>query len=248
MIGRRAVERYARDGYLLVPGALSGPEVARYRQAVVRRMAAWSATGDPYERVLHQVLGAERDDPELASLTRHPRLAAMARELSGMDALRVYVDQVICKPPGGSATIPHQDAPFLAFDDDRSLNCWIALDEVTVENGALSYYRGSRRHGRLPLIHLDSTDDLLVRVPELRELPLDTLVMRPGDVVFHNCLTVHRATANGTDRPRLAYSIQYMSAQATFNGNGNELLDPYAPTLGQPLDFDCFPALDGATP
>jgi ectoine hydroxylase-related dioxygenase (phytanoyl-CoA dioxygenase family) len=246
MIGPDAVERYARNGFLHIPEALSTTETDRFRAAVIRRLSAWSTVGDPYERVLHQLHRPWQDDPDLAALTVHPRLAAMARALSGMDQLRVYMDQVISKPPGGAATIPHQDAPFLPFDDERSLNCWIALDDVTVANGALSYYRGSQALGRLPLIHLDSTDDLLAERPELGGLPLDTLTMRPGDAVFHNCLTVHEATANRTDRPRLAYSIQYMSAQATYNGNPNEQLDPYAPTPGQPLDFTCFAVPEGA--
>jgi phytanoyl-CoA hydroxylase len=246
VIGRGAVERYARDGYLLVPGALTGHEVARFGAAANRLMGDWSATGDSYERILHQSLLPWQQDPDLADLTVHPRLAGIARELSGMPELRVYMDQVICKPPGGAATIPHQDAPFLAFDDARSLNCWIALDEVTVANGALSYYRGSGRFDQLLLIHLDSTDNLLEHVPELGDLLVDTLEMRPGDAVFHNCLTVHEAAANQTGRPRLAYSIQYMSAQAIFNGNLNEQLEPYAPRVGQPLDFDCFAVPQGA--
>jgi hypothetical protein len=247
MISDEQVERYARDGYLVWRAALSATEVIGYRAAAEELMARWEATGDPYERVLHQRHLPWREDATVARLTTHPKLADASCRLTGMPGTRVFLDQVICKPPGGTATIAHQDAPFLAFDDERSVNCWIALDDVTVANGALAYYRGSHRLGRLPLIHLDSDDDLVTRVPALAGLPVDVVEMVAGDVVFHNCHTVHQAAPNTASRPRIAFSIQYMPSDARYNGYEHDHLTPYRPAVGQVLDFPCFavPASSG---
>lgn len=234
------VERYRRDGYLLIRGALTPDETELYHDAVRQLLAAWTPTGDSYEEVLYQLHLPWQQSADLAALTTHPRLADAARTLSGMPDVAVFLDQVICKPPGGAATNSHQDAPFLSFDDDRSLNLWIAFSDVTAANGALGYYRGSHGLGRLAQIHLDEADDLVDKVPALAGLPVDMLKMAPGDAVFHNCLTVHRATANTAGRPRLAYSIQYMSADARYNGYAHEHVDPYAPRVGDRLDFPCF--------
>ena len=234
------VSAYRRDGYLLVRGALAPEETREFQEALDAWTKRWTPTGDSYEAVLHQEHLVWRNDAVLSGLSRHAGLAALARRLSGLTTVRVYLDQVLVKPVGGAPTIPHQDAPFLAFDDDRSLNCWVALDEVGPGNGALGYYQGSHALGRLPLAHLDEPDVLEVLVPELARYPVRVIPMSPGDVVFHNCLTVHRGFPNTTGRPRRAFAIQYMSPDAVYNGAENETLEPYAPVPGQVLDFPCF--------
>lgn len=234
------VNAYRNDGFLVVPGALTPEETRDFQQAVDAWSKRWTPTGDSYEAVLYQEHHVWRDDPVLAGLARHAGLAAFARRLSGLETVRVYLDQILVKPAGGAPTIPHQDAPFLSFDDHRSLNCWVALDEVRPENGALAYYQGSHALGRLPRAYLDEDDVLETVVPELARHPVHVVPMRPGDVVFHNCLTVHRGFANTTDQARRAFSIQYMSADAVYNGFENETLEPYRPVPGAALDFSCF--------
>jgi hypothetical protein len=238
------VSDYRRDGYLLVRGALTLDETRRFQQGLDEWSRRWTPTGDGYEAVLYQDAFVWRQGGALSQLTRHAKVAALARMLSGLDSILVWLDQVIVKPAGGAPTIPHQDAPFLPFDDHRSLNCWIALDEVRPQNGALTYYQGSHKLGLLPRAELDEADLLETLVPALTQLPVQDLSMRPGDAVFHNCLTVHRGFANVTNRPRRAFSIQYMSTGTVYNGHENELLEPYAPVPGQPLDFPCFAVPD----
>jgi phytanoyl-CoA hydroxylase len=238
------VSDYRRDGYLFVRGVLTPDETRWFQQGLDEWSRRWTPTGDGYEAVLHQDHLVWRRGGALSQLTRHAKLATLARLLSGLDSVRVFLDQVIVKPAGGAPTIPHQDAPFLPFDDHRSLNCWIALDEVGKENGALTYYQGSHKLGLLPRAYLDEADLLETLVPALTQLPIQDVPMRPGDVVFHNCLTVHRGFANVTSRPRRAFSIQYMSTDAVYNGHENELIEPYEPVPGQPLDFPCFAVPD----
>jgi ectoine hydroxylase-related dioxygenase (phytanoyl-CoA dioxygenase family) len=240
------VDDYRRDGYLVVRGALAADQTRLFQRGLDEWSRRWKPTGDSYETVLHQDHLAWRQGGILAELTRHAGLAALARTLSGLEHVRVFLDQVVVKPAGGAPTIAHQDAPFLSFDDQRSLNCWIALDEIGTENGALAYYRGSHELGRLPRAHLDEADVLGSLVPSLDRLPVQIIPMRPGDVVFHNCLTVHKGFANATDRPRRAFSIQYMSTETVYNGYESEFLRPYRPVLGQALDFPCFAVPDPA--
>lgn len=240
MITPADVRRYQDDGYFLLRGALAARELDAFRAAVVRLLAGWRATGDGYEQVLHQMHQPWQQDEQIADVVTDGRLADAAARLSGMAEVAVFLDQIVAKPPGGAATIAHQDAPFLSFTDDRSLNCWIALDEVTTANGALGYFRGSHRLGLLPRVDLDDAADLSARVPALADLPLDVLRMHAGDAVFHNCHTVHQATANTTGETRRAFSIQYMPRTATYNGYVHEFLSAYYPVVGQPLDQPCF--------
>jgi ectoine hydroxylase-related dioxygenase (phytanoyl-CoA dioxygenase family) len=132
--------------------------------------------------------------------------------------VRVFLDQVICKYPGDDATRPHQDAPFLAYDDRRSVNAWIALGPVTPAHGALSYYLGSHRLGLLREVDLGLEDDLLGDSPALLDHDLVEAAAAPGDVVLHHCLAVHEAGANVSGEDRIAFSVQYMPESARYNG------------------------------
>ena len=53
---------------------------------------------------------------------------------------------VICKQPEiGGRVPPHQDSTFLYTDPPSAVGFWIALEDATVENGCLSFLKGSHR-------------------------------------------------------------------------------------------------------
>jgi ectoine hydroxylase-related dioxygenase (phytanoyl-CoA dioxygenase family) len=176
-------------------------------------------------------------------------IARAAAALVGVDRVRLFLDQILYKQPGARPTRPHADAPYLAFDDSRSVNCWIAIDAAGPSNGAMQYYAGSHVIGRTRLVHLDrEDDDLVADEPRLAACPLETVVCQPGDAVFHSSGIVHRAFANLADTPRRAFSIQYMPDGATYNGWSHPFLAPYRPRAGDVLDYDCLPLVHPASP
>lgn len=53
---------------------------------------------------------------------------------------------IICKQPEiGGAVPPHQDSTFLYTNPPSAVGFWYALEDATVENGCLSFLRGSHR-------------------------------------------------------------------------------------------------------
>ncbi len=53
---------------------------------------------------------------------------------------------IICKQPEiGAAVPPHQDSVFLYTDPPSAVGFWYALEDATVENGCLSFLKGSHR-------------------------------------------------------------------------------------------------------
>ena len=52
------------------------------------------------------------------------------------------------KPPGaGQPTPPHQDGYYFMLEPNEAVTMWLALDEVTEENGCVRYCRGSHQRG-----------------------------------------------------------------------------------------------------
>jgi ectoine hydroxylase-related dioxygenase (phytanoyl-CoA dioxygenase family) len=225
-------DTYVRNGFVVVRNAIEHGVVNAARDAVDRLLAAtaseWNGDRRGYRAALLQFHQARLLDPSLDALARDEDLAALARDVTGAPVLRLFLDQIVCKLPGAAPTIAHQDAPFLAYDDRRSANCWIALDDTEERNGALEYYVGSHNLGLLGLVHLDRDDDLSDRVPALRSLRTERVELCAGDAVFHHAV-------------RRALSIQYMPADAVFNGWWHDFLRPYEPAIGHQLTFDCCP-------
>ena len=75
--------------------------------------------------------------------------AGIAQSLGFRDP-RVLQSMVICKQPEiGGRVPPHQDSSFLYTNPPSAVGFWIALEDATIENGCLSFAKGS--HRRVPV-------------------------------------------------------------------------------------------------
>lgn len=212
------IEQYRRDGFLRVPGVLTPDEVIRYRAAAERALGEREAR-NPDRRTFTQIVNVWRDDPEMAELTLHPGLAALATELAGVP-LRLWHDHMLVKQPhNGAATEFHQDAPYWPHAGSRHwLSAWVALVDVPVERGCMSFLPGQHHRDDLRATDLTDAHDLMSVAPDLVYAPRVTLPLRAGDATFHHGLTPHTANANATDQARLAHVVIYMDADTRYDG------------------------------
>jgi phytanoyl-CoA hydroxylase len=74
-----------------------------------------------------------------------PRIPAIAKDLGFTDP-RLLQSMIICKQPEiGGAVPPHQDSTFLYTDPPSAVGFWIPFVDATVENGCLSFAKGSHK-------------------------------------------------------------------------------------------------------
>lgn len=152
------------------------------------------------------------------------RIQNVMRALLG-DELAIYNTGVFMKPPHSSVVIPwHQDQVYYAVETDFLVGCWIALTDVTVENGAVKFIPGSYRHGILPTQPptdphaAKAFDRVVANVDELGsavDVPLTA-----GSAVFQHSHTVHSSGPNTVDASRWGLAVDYMSTDYTFAGSG----------------------------
>lgn len=119
-------------------------------------------------------------------------------------------------PEVGKHTRAHQDNAYFRFEHPLATTFWISLDDIDEENGCLYY---AREFTGRDILHTryapNTTFRLRSGVPGLslciHDHPVDTdipIVTAPGDVLLHNCLTVHRAGCNQSiDRRRRAIGV-----------------------------------------
>ena len=86
---------------------------------------------------------------ELSPPFRKATFTPLHREIAkaiGFGDPRVLQSMIICKQPEiGGRVPPHQDSTFLYTNPPSAVGFWIALEDATVDNGCLSFAKGSHR-------------------------------------------------------------------------------------------------------
>jgi phytanoyl-CoA hydroxylase len=226
---RDTTEQWLHDfreyGFVHVPQLLSEQEVKRYKTAALQAISADNGrTNDAAAVGLRTTIDGWEHDATLRSLALHPRTVAIAERLAGMP-VRVSRGEVVVKGP-------HESRPTGLHDDETccgqpnariALNAWIALVDVPVERGCLTFIPGSHRRGGreridttcVAAVGRDEYDSYLyTEWPELRWNPRVTVPMRAGDVTFHHRRTAHSAGANHTDDDRVSMVITFTDGAA----------------------------------
>lgn len=229
MLDAAQIERFERDGFLVLPALLTPAEVAALRTEVshimnmqreevlradsgeVRAALAVHRYSEPFRRLLHT-----------------PRLVNPTEQILGGE---VYCHQykIVSKQPMGALDFPwHQDfANWHDLDgmpECRALNISVFLDEVTEWNGPVTFIPGSHRRGRV-----DSSSKLLPglsKVTSLAEMDMAVIadMVKEGGLVspkgpagtavlFHG-LTAHASTPNISPWTR---HIIYLTSNRTDN-------------------------------
>jgi ectoine hydroxylase-related dioxygenase (phytanoyl-CoA dioxygenase family) len=239
-VSEELIESYRRDGFARVQGVLAPEEVERYRQRALELAA--EGKGPSYRKnPFVQRVNVWRRDSTMRELTLHPRLAELAEALAGVQ-LRLWHDHILIKEPHVSTpTEFHFDAPDHPLHSDHQLSAWVALVDVPVERGCMSFIPGSHRGSDHPNVDLEEPQALEDAVPELTWAPRVTVPLRAGDCTFHHGLCAHAAGANVTDIPRVAHVIIYMDADARFTGAEHLVTDPLGLEPRQLLDQEIFP-------
>ncbi|HEX6972404.1 MAG TPA: phytanoyl-CoA dioxygenase family protein, partial [Limnochordia bacterium] len=157
--------------------------------------------------------------------------------------LRLWHDQVLIKQPQNQApTEFHQDQPYWPHADAlHPISAWVALVDVPVERGCMSFIPGSFRRRDLAAQNLADPRSLFSLWPELEWEPRVTLPLQAGDCTFHHGRCAHMAGANQTDAARVAHVIIFTDATTTYTGKRHVVTDPLGLTPGQRLEGELFP-------
>jgi hypothetical protein len=243
------IQTYRRQGFVHIPGIISKEEAAGFHAIALdlaeRLKEKDHARGGKAAAVFTQLVNVWQEDEGMRRLSLHPNVGAVAQRLAGKP-LRLWHDQILIKQPHRSApTEYHQDQPFWphAASPDP-LSAWIALVDVPVERGCMTFIPGS--HTRTDLAAQDLTDahDLFRKCPDLIWEPRVTIPLRAGDCTFHHARCAHMATPNLTDEPRVAHVIIYIDAGTIYRAMPHPVTDPLGLRDGAPLNGPLFPAIE----
>ncbi|HLZ97546.1 MAG TPA: phytanoyl-CoA dioxygenase family protein [Steroidobacteraceae bacterium] len=237
--------RYARDGWVAVPGFFAPRALAEISRFTDETAALPEVSGaqmvyressllDPNERVIQRIEDFCSHHAGFDALIRGGRLQRAVEQLLGGPAV-LFKDKINFKMPGGGGFEPHQDqqagwstyAPLF-------VTAMVSIDAAGIDNGCLEIAAAPRQTGLIgrewaPLTAEDMAAFALVPVPT-----------SPGDVLFFDSYVPHASKPNLSGGRRRILYLTYNRAS-----DGDHRARYYADKRASfPPDIDRSPGIE----
>jgi ectoine hydroxylase-related dioxygenase (phytanoyl-CoA dioxygenase family) len=203
------VAAYERDGYHFPVRVMSAEDAQRYRAALETHEAK---AGQPLQgnwRHKSHLLFTWVDE-----LVHHPRILDAVEDVIGPDILCWTTNFFIKEANSPGFVSWHQDSTYWGLDPDDVITAWVALTEVTAENGYMQVIPRSHTVDQLPHVDTFHKDNLLSRGQEIA-VEVDKskavgLALQPGEMSLHHIKVVHGSDANRSNDRRIGLAIRYI--------------------------------------
>ncbi len=123
---------------------------------------------------------------------------------------KLYTATFMVKLPSDQNYVPpHQDWTFTENEDeDPSIMIWIALDDVSIENGALGFVKGSHKITKYPRVFPFPVAQTPVEKFKLELFDqVDYVEMKAGEIVVFDNRTIHASQPNRSKELRMAIGL-----------------------------------------
>jgi len=217
------VSQYHKDGYIVVKGYFSKPEVEKMHKA---------ATAD--DNMLNNALDLNDQSGKKTKLslwftpgndvfgylTRSQKMVgSVAQLLGGQSSVCHFHSKLMQKEPKvGGAWEWHQDYGYWYKNQfmfpDQLISVMIALTAANKQNGCLQVIKGSHKMGRVNHGYAGEQvgADMVMVENALQSMELIYVELEPGDALFFHSNLLHRSEANLSDYHRWSiiscYSLQ----------------------------------------
>lgn len=222
--------RFARDGYAIVPTALSAAEVGELRDETLAicRGQRGAVSGmqpgtddEPDDAVVRRyacVHFPHKISPAMHKMLAHPGIVSALTLVIGPD-VKAMQSMLFTKAEGKPGQAWHQDEFFIPTRDRSLTAAWIALDDATTENGCLWVLPGSHLAGVIypDREHDDPRFDCSIEAYDFPYSDDDAVPVEieAGSVLLFNGYLLHRSLPNrARNGLRRALINHYMSAQS----------------------------------
>ncbi len=263
-LGQDDIDRFRRDGFVIVEGLLSADRIAALRERFPKVFAGQFDTGvypdEWYWRegmslpdVTRHMANAWKSDLTIAKLALSEDIGRAAARLAGWPGIKLGQDTLWWKPPQTKPIAIHQDSSFMDFlEPPQTITCWVTLDDTHRDAGTLEYVPGSHRW---PIA--DLPDDFFIaedyrarmkaaaRAAGIADPEPIFIEIPAGSCVFHAGEIWHGSGPNVTgDRMRRSIGVHMIRDDAPLQRPAGRLyLSPLSENRGSLSRRKLFPVL-----
>jgi ectoine hydroxylase-related dioxygenase (phytanoyl-CoA dioxygenase family) len=233
MLTPEEIHFYEENGFLLKKQLIPLEWIEQVKSEIENiheRMAAqpaegvhvsWEVYDDPTKpKRIKQLMHSELVSPTLNRIVRCDAMLDIVESLIGPD-ISLFHSKLLLKAARDGTAVPwHQDYAYWVREDNRPLmvNCQLAIDPATKENGCIQFVPGSHKGGLRAHERKPMTFGTFLPGPAYYYERDDAVAveMQPGDGVFFSALVIHGSAPNTSDRDRRMNTFAY-------NVTGNNL-------------------------
>lgn len=250
MLTEQQIAQFDRNGFINGGQVLTDAEVEELRgelMALIDHGPEGFAPGEPEPvlfrdmtggagRPVWQIVNIWEACPAFHRLIYRREVVEAIQQLTRASELMVWHDQIQYKPAEvGGTTRWHQDAPLWPIIlPNTMVTAWVALDEVDVENGAMSMVPGTHKWGD-QMAYLNSLESFEsvgagFEPPDgskIEKLEAVFCPVKKGEVHFHHSLVWHGSHDNTSGRPRRAIGMHYMTGETYYDSSGAHPMEQF---------------------
>lgn len=213
------------DGYILIRNLLprSLVEKVAAEMAVPMAEAGWIPRGEPLETAradlskfcvepqppFMKVFYKQLSLRSLHALKHHENLIAVFQDMFGEEVFSPphFVTRLAFPYRDAFATPAHQD--YTHFEGSRrNWAAWIPFTDVDHERGGLAVAAGTHKGGVLDMRPALGAGQMVID-SDLDQLDWRWSPMQTGDVLIHNCQTIHKGLPNNSGAMRVSMDCRY---------------------------------------
>jgi non-heme Fe2+,alpha-ketoglutarate-dependent halogenase len=211
------LDGFNRVGYIKGIPIFNETEIGEHRQYFDALLANVIAAGGSS----YSIISAHMKYGKVYDLLTHPKIVACVKDIIGENVIG-WGAHYFCKMPHDSKTVGwHQDAGYWPLTPSKTVTVWLAIDDATVENGAMRFIAGSHHLGHLTPRHSKPDENsVLGQVVENAEQLGESVdvELKAGEISIHTDLLLHGSNANPSPKRRCGLTLRYCTSdvQASF--------------------------------
>lgn len=232
------IQAYQRDGVIRIEQAVNRSWIDRLNAVVESQLnnpSKWANDANPDARTNRMFTDRYQwqKNEEIRAYIFESGVAGIAAQAMQSEKARFYFDHLLVKEPNTPVDTPwHQDVPYWPFLGQQICSVWLALNDVSIDESAMEFVRGSHRARKYYLPELfgareDHPNAWISsgegeRVPPISAKRDDYDIigwnMQAGDVVVFSAWILHGAGGNQSPtKRRAAISTRWLGDDVTWH-------------------------------
>lgn len=237
ILSKEEITQYHNDGVIFVGQAVKAEWVDRMLAVVefqLNHPSEWANDANPGQATnrLFTDRYQWRQNAEIRAYLFESGVAGLAGQAMQSNQVRFYFDHLLVKEPSTDAPTPwHQDVPYWPFMGKQICSVWLALTDISIEQSAMEFVRGSHQEGKYyrPELFADRENHpgswakagAGEKVPDIEAHREDFDIigwdMKAGDAVLFSAWTLHWAPGNRSQtQRRAAISTRWLGDDVTW--------------------------------